>query len=365
MAWLVARAAGLVAFGILTLSTWLGLGMSTRLLGPRFQSRLLGWHRTLAWTGLRHGRAARGRAAGRPGDAFRPAGRADPVRGALAPAAVAAGVVAGWLTLMLAVSFRMRKRIGQRGWRRLHYASFAAFVLALIHALAAGTDLAGLGGPIVAAVAGGPVLWLTLVRILTPRSRAAGRTPHALPLILTTTRRTYHDPPHRDRPQHLLRVRLLHRHRPTLFTMGADGIATAPAETEDARGRPRRVRECPMGAIRVSTSPGRQLMTTDRTDVLIAGAGLAGSRTAECLRALGFDGRVMVAATSRIRPTSAPRCRRSSWPAARHARRARPARRRSLAANEHRAAARRRDRVDRRADAPALIDGRPSRGGDW
>jgi hypothetical protein len=43
-----------------------------------------------------------------------------------------------------------------------------AFVLALCHALASGTDLAGLGGPIVAAVAGGPVLFLALVRILTP-----------------------------------------------------------------------------------------------------------------------------------------------------------------------------------------------------
>jgi 3-phenylpropionate/trans-cinnamate dioxygenase ferredoxin reductase component len=36
-------------------------------------------------------------------------------------------------------------------------------------------------------------------------------------------------------------------------------------------------------------------MTVDRTDVLIAGAGLAGSRTAECLRALGYDGRIVVA----------------------------------------------------------------------
>ena len=89
------------------------------------------------------------------------------------PAAIAAGVVAGWLTLMLAVSFRMRSRIGQRGWRRLHYASFAAFLLALVHAISSGTDLAGLGGPIVALVAGGPVLWLTLVRILTPRKRPA------------------------------------------------------------------------------------------------------------------------------------------------------------------------------------------------
>ena len=71
---------------------------------------------------------------------------------------------------MLAVSFRMRTVIGQRGWRRLHYASFGAFVLALCHALAAGTDLAGIGGPILAAVAGGPVLALVLVRILSPQT---------------------------------------------------------------------------------------------------------------------------------------------------------------------------------------------------
>ena len=33
VAWLIARAAGLTAFGLLTLSVWLGLSMSTRLLG--------------------------------------------------------------------------------------------------------------------------------------------------------------------------------------------------------------------------------------------------------------------------------------------------------------------------------------------
>jgi DMSO/TMAO reductase YedYZ heme-binding membrane subunit len=74
---------------------------------------------------------------------------------------------------MLAVSFPMRKWIGQKTWRRLHYASFGAFVLALGHALASGTDLAGAGGPLLAAVAGGPVLWLVLVRILTPSARRA------------------------------------------------------------------------------------------------------------------------------------------------------------------------------------------------
>jgi DMSO/TMAO reductase YedYZ heme-binding membrane subunit len=97
------------------------------------------------------------------------------------PAAIAAGVIAGWLTFMLALSFRMRKRVGQRGWRRLHYASFAAFLLSLGHALAAGTDLAGIGGPVLAVAAGGPVLWLTLVRILTPRKRQTRADPAPAP----------------------------------------------------------------------------------------------------------------------------------------------------------------------------------------
>jgi hypothetical protein len=52
IAWMIARAAGLVAFGLLTLSVWLGLSMSTRLLGPKRQKSLLGLHRTLVWTGL-------------------------------------------------------------------------------------------------------------------------------------------------------------------------------------------------------------------------------------------------------------------------------------------------------------------------
>jgi sulfoxide reductase heme-binding subunit YedZ len=171
VAWLVARTAGLVAFGLLTLSTWLGLGMSTRLLGPRFQGRLLGWHRTLAWTGLGMIGLHVAAVLADPIMHFGLAAALVPFAAPWRPSAIAAGVVAGWLTLMLAVSFRLRKRIGVRGWRRLHYASFAAFLLSLGHALAAGTDLAGIGGPILAVIAAGPVLWLTLVRILTPSRR--------------------------------------------------------------------------------------------------------------------------------------------------------------------------------------------------
>jgi methionine sulfoxide reductase heme-binding subunit len=169
VAWIVARAAGLVAFALLTLSVWLGLAMSTRLLGPRRQKSLFGWHRTLVWTGLSMLALHVGTVLLDPVLHFGVAAAVVPFAASWRPAAIAAGVVAGWLSLMLAVSFRLRRWIGQRGWRRLHYASFAAFALAVAHALAAGTDLVGIRGLVVASVALGPVLWLGFARLLLPR----------------------------------------------------------------------------------------------------------------------------------------------------------------------------------------------------
>jgi methionine sulfoxide reductase heme-binding subunit len=174
IAWLVARGAGLVAFGLLTLSVWLGLAMSTRLLGPKRQKLLLPLHRTLAWTGLSMVGLHMGALMLDPMLHFSFLSALIPGAATWRPAAVALGVVAGWLSLALAASFNARRWIGQKGWRRLHYASFAAFWLALGHALLSGTDLRGFGGPLTALLAAGPVLWLTFYRLLVPRTR--GRT---------------------------------------------------------------------------------------------------------------------------------------------------------------------------------------------
>jgi sulfoxide reductase heme-binding subunit YedZ len=169
IAWLIARAAGLVAFGLLTLSVWLGLAMSTRLLGSRRQKSLLGLHRTLVWTGLSAVALHVFALLLDPVLHFGLLSVLVPFAAPWKTGAVAAGVVAGWLSLALAASFRMRKWLGHKGWRRLHYASFAAFALSLGHALMVGTDLRGLGGPILALLAAGPVLWLSFYRVLTPR----------------------------------------------------------------------------------------------------------------------------------------------------------------------------------------------------
>jgi sulfoxide reductase heme-binding subunit YedZ len=173
IAWLIARAAGLVAFGLLTLSVWLGLAMSTRLLGPKRQKALLGLHKTLVWTGLAMLGLHMLAVLLDPTLHFGVLAVLVPFAAPWKSGAIAAGVIAGWFSLALAVSFRMRKWIGQKGWRRLHYLSFGAFALALGHALLVGTDLQGLGGPVLALLAAGPVLWLTFYRLLTPRTAPA------------------------------------------------------------------------------------------------------------------------------------------------------------------------------------------------
>lgn len=169
VAWLVARAAGLVGFGLLTLSVWFGLALSTRVLGPRYAKLLVGWHQTLVWTALwvvaLHGLAL----LLDPVMRFGPSAVLVPGLAPWRPLPVAAGIVTGWTMLVLAVSFHVRRRIGQRTWRRLHYAAFAAFALSLGHALTVGTDLPGTRGLVVAAVAAAPAIWLVFVRILVGR----------------------------------------------------------------------------------------------------------------------------------------------------------------------------------------------------
>ena len=79
--------------------------------------------------------------------------------------------------LLLAVSFRYRRRIGQKNWRRCHYAAFAAFALGLGHGLTAGSDLRGGMGLVAPTLALAPVLWLTFFRILSPQASRGRRVP--------------------------------------------------------------------------------------------------------------------------------------------------------------------------------------------
>lgn len=140
--WLLARASGLGAYAILTLSVLAGLVLKSRPVGRFKAAAVAETHKTLAIAGLGliglHATSLVLDATVK----VSLAGLVVPGLVAYRPAAVAAGVVAGWLFVAIAASFRARKLIGARMWRRLHWLTYALFGLATVHGLAAGTDTA-------------------------------------------------------------------------------------------------------------------------------------------------------------------------------------------------------------------------------
>jgi sulfoxide reductase heme-binding subunit YedZ len=139
--WLLARASGLTAYVMLTLSVLAGLVVKSRPFGTRIRpATLTSLHRMLALVGLG---ALAGHALALVLDTtvkVTPLGLIVPGLVSYRPAATAIGVLAAELMILVYVSFSLRKRIGARNWRRLHWLTYAIFAGATIHGVAAGTD---------------------------------------------------------------------------------------------------------------------------------------------------------------------------------------------------------------------------------
>lgn len=141
--WLLARASGLTAYALLTASVLAGLVLKSRPFGRTIKaSSVTEFHRLLALLGLSalafHGAALMADRTVRMPLAGLFVPGASPYR----PAAVAVGVVAGELMVLVFVSFSLRRLIGQRAWRKLHWATYAVFAFATAHGLLAGSDSA-------------------------------------------------------------------------------------------------------------------------------------------------------------------------------------------------------------------------------
>jgi methionine sulfoxide reductase heme-binding subunit len=139
--WLLARASGWTAYALLTASVVAGLVLKSRPFGRALKpASVTDTHRFLALLGLGmltlHGATLM-----LDGTLRMPlAGLLVPGSSPYRPAAVAAGVVAAELMVLIYVSFALRSRIGARNWRRLHWATYLVFLLATVHGVAAGTD---------------------------------------------------------------------------------------------------------------------------------------------------------------------------------------------------------------------------------
>jgi sulfoxide reductase heme-binding subunit YedZ len=173
--WLLARASGLTAYVLLTSSVVAGLTVKAKPFGRRIKAAVAtDVHRFLALLGLgavaMHGLALTlDQTVRMPLPALLVPGL-SPYR----PLAVGVGVLAAELAVLIYVSFSLRRRIGARNWRRLHYLTFAVFAAATVHGLAAGTDRWAFG---LYASSVALVLSLTTWRVLTSTQTSKGGTP--------------------------------------------------------------------------------------------------------------------------------------------------------------------------------------------
>ena len=139
--WMVIRASGLVAYGLLAASVILGLAVSSRLFGRTVPPKgVTDTHEALKIASLL---ATGAHVVALVLHDFVPFGWKEvlvPGASSWEPQAVALGVVAMWGTAVVTLSFYVRALIGRRAWRVLHYGAFGMFVAALLHGVAAGTD---------------------------------------------------------------------------------------------------------------------------------------------------------------------------------------------------------------------------------
>ena len=172
--WFATRAAGLVAFVTLSLSMLLGLTMSAKA-APRVVSKLFVFemHQFFSIISLVLVGAHAGALLVDGFLRFSPIEVLVPFAASYQRGWVGLGVVAGWLGLITAISFRFRARIGHRAWRKLHYTTFAAYLLALVHGMTAGTDTTLAPVYFMYIASAGLVAALLTFRIGQSRARAA------------------------------------------------------------------------------------------------------------------------------------------------------------------------------------------------
>jgi len=82
------------------------------------------------------------------------------------PLWVGIGQIGFYIWLIVALSFYIRSKIGQKTWRAIHYLSFAMFIMGLLHGLFSGTDTITNWTQWYYWISGGSLLFLLMHRIV-------------------------------------------------------------------------------------------------------------------------------------------------------------------------------------------------------
>ena len=189
--WYVTRAAGIIAYLLLWLSTAWGLAVSSKILDPVLHRAFTyDFHQFLSLLAIGfvvlH-------VAVLVGDRYLPFSIAAvliPFASPYRPVWVGVGIIAFYLSLLVSVTFYIRSWIGIKTFRAIHTASFIAFFGAALHGLLSGTD-----SPLTAMqlVYAGTTLvvvfltayWAILAWLNRARPQNVANPPHGVPLRAT------------------------------------------------------------------------------------------------------------------------------------------------------------------------------------
>jgi predicted ferric reductase len=139
--WYVTRAAGLISYLLLWLSTVWGLGVSSKIFDPVLHRAFTyDFHQFLSLLAIGfvilHIVVLLA-------DQYLPFSVAQvlvPFAAPYRPVWVGLGTIGLYLTLLVSVTFYIRRQIGQKAFRFIHMASYFAFIAAALHGLLSGTD---------------------------------------------------------------------------------------------------------------------------------------------------------------------------------------------------------------------------------
>ncbi len=174
--WYMARSAGIVAYLLLWGSVTWGLMVSHNLLDDIVKPPVVyELHKTLSIlalvVGMFHGLILLG-------DTYMKFTVFDiliPFVSPYQPFWVGLGILGLYLTAILVVSFYIKKRIGHRAWRLLHYSSFLVWIMTTLHGLMSGTDSKLFLMQVMYTTAIASVSYLLLYRIAAAREKKAAR----------------------------------------------------------------------------------------------------------------------------------------------------------------------------------------------
>ena len=166
--WFVSRAAGIVAFLALWLSTAWGITISSKGIGGLVSGPVaVTVHNVTSWLalgfGVVHGLALLGDQV----VSFTLSALAVPFASAYQPFLTGLGTLGLYVGVIVTAAFYAKKRLGYKAWRTVHGLSYLVFAALIVHSALLGTDSSL---PVMQAmylVAGGSVLFLTLFRVLT------------------------------------------------------------------------------------------------------------------------------------------------------------------------------------------------------